>query len=68
MQDASFLEVLFVLNICSEFFVLKHRIPRQIIFMKNIVNVMFLMHSGVDVSVLVINLLKPTGNFMYHQV
>jgi hypothetical protein len=32
MQDAAFLEVLFFFN-SSELFVLKHIVPRQIIFM-----------------------------------
>jgi len=47
MQDASFLEVLFFFNGCSELIVLKHSIPRQIIFMKNVVNVMFFERTAV---------------------
>jgi len=55
MQDASFLEVLFSFNSCSELLVLKHSIPRQIIYEKCIECNVFLMHSSVDVSLLVIN-------------
>lgn len=55
MQDASFLEVLFFFSSCSELFVLKHSIPRQIIFMKNVVNVMFFEHTVVLTCLLVVN-------------
>ena len=46
MQDASFPEVLLFFNSCYEFFVLKYSIPRQIIFMKNGVKVMFFEHTA----------------------
>jgi len=47
MQDALFLEVLFSFNSCFEHFVLKHSIARQIIFMKNVLNVMFFESTAV---------------------